>query len=197
MIPKELKTDKNVSVSGSDSDSDSDATSPKCNARAATLFAKMAKQVSIRQVESNIEWLDQNLVTQQVMASTTIVYTEDTHEALNGGGLRIMTDSEHDMVWLTFTNDSFTHWVVSCSLRYRSTESNMLNKHDSMLWFDDLEDGGALKRFNQTSFFTKLSKKWKFYSAEVVSHTRLSANWKGMFQDEFPHGEAYDRATAQ
>ena len=131
------------------------------------------------------------------MASTPIVHTEDIHETLNGGGLCNMTDSEHDMVWLTFTNDSFTHWAVSCSLQYRSTESNMRNKHDSVLWFDDLEDGGALKRFNQTSFFTKLSKKWKFYSAEVVSHTRLSANWKDMFQDGFPHGEAYDRATAQ
>ena len=168
VIPKELKTDKKVSVSGSDSDSDSDATRPKFNARDATLFAEMAKQVSIRQVESNIEWLDQHLVTQQVMASTPIVYTEDIHEALNGGGLRSMTDSEHDMVCLTFTNDSFTHWAVSCSLQYRSTESNMLNKHDSVLWFDDLEDGGALKRFNQTSFFTKLSKKWKFYSQVVI-----------------------------
>ena len=87
------------------------------------------------------------------MASTPILYTEDIHEALNGGGLRSMTDSEHDMVCLTFINDSFTHWAVSCSLQYRSTESNMLEKDDSVLWFDDLEDGGALKRFNQTSFF--------------------------------------------
>ena len=90
------------------------------------------------------------MVTQQVMASTPIVYTEDIHEALNGGGLRSMSDSEHDMVCLTFTNESFTHWAVSCSLQYRSPESNMLNKHDSVLWFDDLEDGGELKRFNQT-----------------------------------------------
>ena len=55
VIPKELKTDKKVSVSGSDSDSDSDATRPNFNAEDATLFAEMAKQVSIRQVESNIE----------------------------------------------------------------------------------------------------------------------------------------------
>ena len=96
-----------------------------------------------------------------------MLYTEDIHEALNGGVLRSMTDFEHDVVCLTFTNENFTHWAVNCSLQYRSTEWNMLNKHDSMLWFDDLEDGGALKRFNQTSFFTKLSKKWKFYSAEV------------------------------
>ena len=67
---------------------------------------------------------------EQVMASTPITYTEDIHEALNGGGLCSMMGSEHDMVSLTFTNDSFTHWAVSCSLQYRSTESNMLNKHD-------------------------------------------------------------------
>ena len=54
-----------------------------------------------------------------------------------------------------------------------------------------------MKRFNQTSFFTKLSKKWKFYYAEVISHNRLNAHWKDMFQDGFPHGEAYDTATAQ
>ena len=88
--------------------------------------------------------------TQQVVAITPILYTEDIHEALNGGVLRSMTDSEHDMVCLTFTNNSFTHWAVSCSLQYRSTESNMLDKDDSVLGFDDLEDGGALKRFNQT-----------------------------------------------
>ena len=93
------------------------------------------------------------MVTQQVVASTPILYTEDIHGALNGGGLRSMTDSEHDMVCLTFTNENFTHWVVSSFLQYRSTESNMLNRHDSVLWFDDLEAGGGLKRFNQTSFF--------------------------------------------
>ena len=137
------------------------------------------------------------MVTQQLVASTPIWYTEDIHEALNGGGLHSMTDSGHDMVWLTFTNEIFTHWAVSCSLHYRSTESNMLNKHDSVFWFDDLEDGGALKRFNQTSFFTKLSKKWKFYSADLISHNRLSAHWKSMVQNGFPHGVAYDTATAQ
>jgi hypothetical protein len=82
-------------------------------------------------------------------------------------------------------------------MQYRSPESNMLNKHDSLLWFDDLEDGGELKRFNQTSFFTQLSKKWKFYSAEVISHNRLNANWRDLFQDGFPHREAYDTATTQ
>ena len=172
MLPKESKTDKTVSNAGLDSDSDLDARA-KFNARDSTVFAEMAKQVSITQIDSNIGVL---ATTQQAVASPPNSYTEDIHEALNGGGLRSMTDSEHDMVCLTFTNDSFTHWAVSCSLQYRSTESNVLNKHDSLLWFDDFEDGGALKRFNQTSFFTKLNKKWKFYSAEVVSHTRLSAN---------------------
>ena len=57
VIPKELKTDKTVSVSGSDSDSDSDATRPKFNAIDATLFAEMAKQVSISPVDSNISVL--------------------------------------------------------------------------------------------------------------------------------------------
>ena len=130
VLPKESKTANPVSVSGSDSDSDPDAIRSTLNARDATLFAEMAKQVSIRQVESNTEWLDQHLVTQQVMASRPIVYTEDIHEALNCGGLRRMTDSEHDMVCLTFTNENFTHWAVSCSLQYRSIEWNMLNKHD-------------------------------------------------------------------
>ena len=159
---KGIEDRQNVSVSGSDSDSDSDATRPKFNSRGATLFAEMAKQVSIAQVESNTAWLDQHLVTQHVIASTPIVYTEDIHEALNGGGLHIMTDSEHDMVCLTFTNDSFTHWAVSCSLQYRSTESNMPNQHDSVLWFDDLEDGGALKIFNQPSFSRNLARNGSF-----------------------------------
>ena len=126
------------------------------SARDSTLFAEMAKQVSITQIDSNIGVL---ATTQQVVASTPISYTEDIHEALDGGGLRSMTDSEHDMVFLTFTNDSFTHWAVSCSLQYRSTESNMLNKHDSVFWFGDLEDGGELKRFNQTSFFHETQQK--------------------------------------
>jgi hypothetical protein len=58
------------------------------------------------------------LVTQQVVASSPIAYTEELHEALNGGGLRSMSDSEHDMVCLTFTNENFTHWAVSCSFNY-------------------------------------------------------------------------------
>ena len=55
VLPKESKTDKTVSNAGLDSDSDLDATRPKFNARDATLFAEMAKQVSNRQVESNTE----------------------------------------------------------------------------------------------------------------------------------------------
>ena len=98
-----------------DSDSDSDAKRPQFNARETTLFAEVAAPASITHVIFN-EWLDQRLLTQQVMASSPIVYTEELHEALNGGGLRSMSDSEYDMVFLTSTNESFTHWAVSCSL---------------------------------------------------------------------------------
>ena len=111
----------------------------------------MAAQASITQVEN--VWLIPDLVNQQVLATTPVIYTEELHDALNGGGVRSMTDSEHDMVWVTFTNESFTHWAVSCSLQYRSSETLILDKEDSVLWFDDLEDGGELKRLNQTSFF--------------------------------------------
>ena len=67
----------------------------------------------------------------------------------------------------------------------------MLNKADSVLWFDDLEDGGGLKRLNQASFFKELSGEWKFYSAEWVWHLRLTNNWKNIIQDGFTPGEAY------
>ena len=178
----------------SDSSSDEDAKRP-FNARDAALFAELAAQASLTQVEN--DWLIPDLVNQQVLASTPVIYTEELHDALNGGGVRSMSDSEHDMVWVTFTNESFTHWAVSCSLQYRSSESLILNKEDSVLWFDDLEDGGELKRLNQTSFFKKLSGKWKFYSAEVLWHHRLTQNWKNIIQDGFPPGEAYDRSTEQ
>ena len=101
------------------------------------------------------------------------------------------------MVFLTFTNESFTHWAVSCSLQFRSPESNMLDKKNSVLWFNDLEDEGELKRLNQASCFTKLSGKWKSYSAEAVWRNRLSGNWKNILQVGFPYGEGYDRATDQ
>ena len=83
--------------SDSDSDSNSDAKRSQFNARETTLFAEVAAQASITQVGFN-EWLDQRLVTQQVVASSPIVYNEELHEALNGGGLRSMSDSEYDTI---------------------------------------------------------------------------------------------------
>ena len=142
----------------------SDGERPQFNARDATLCAEVARHAFITQVEFN-DWLNERLVTQQVVASSSVVYTEELHEALNGGGLCSMSDSEYDMVFLTFTNESFTHWAVICSLQFRSPESRMLDNEDSALWFNDLDDEGGLKRLNQISFFTILSKKWKFYSA--------------------------------
>ena len=84
------------------------------NARDTVLFAAMAAKASLTQVEN--DWLIPGLVNQQVLASTPVIYTEELHDALNCGGVRSMSDSEHDMVWVTFTNESFTHWAVSCSL---------------------------------------------------------------------------------
>ena len=116
------------------------------------MFAEVARHAFITQVEFN-DWLNERLVTQRVVASSPIVYTEGLHGALNGGGLRSMPDSEYDMVVLTFTNGSFTHWAVSCSLKFRSPELNMLDKEASVLCFNDLEDEEELKRLKQTSCF--------------------------------------------
>jgi hypothetical protein len=73
----------------------------------------------------------------------------------------------------------------------------MLDKADSMCQFNDLEDEWELKRSAQTSSFTKASKKWKFFSAEVVTHNPLNANRKNTLQDGFPGGEGYNRANDQ
>jgi hypothetical protein len=73
----------------------------------------------------------------------------------------------------------------------------MLDKEDSMCRFNDLEDEGELKRSTQTSSFTKPSKKWKFFSAEVVTHNPLNSNRKNMLQDGFPGGEGYNIANDQ
>ena len=172
---QKVQSKKELADSDSDSSAHEGAKRP-FNARDAALWSQLAATVSLTQVEN--DWLISDLVNQQVLASTPVPYTEQLHDALNGGGVRSMSDSEHDMVWVTFTNESFTHWAVSCSLQYRSSETLMLNEEDSMLWFDDLEDGGELKRLNQASFFEKLSGKWKFYSAEVLWHHRLTPNWK-------------------
>ena len=75
----------------------------------------------------------------------------------------------------------------------------MLDKADSVLRFDDLEDGGELKRLNQASCFKKLGRKWKFYSAEFewVWHHRLTQNCKSLLQDGVRDGEFYSRETEQ
>ena len=156
---QKVQSKKELADSDSDSSAHEGAKRP-FNARDAALWSQLAATVSLTQVEN--DWLISDLVNQQVLASTPVPYTEQLHDALNGGGVRSMSDSEHDMVWVTFTNESFTHWAVSCSLQHRPSESLILNKDDSVLWFDDLEDGGELKRLNQTSFFKKLSGKLKF-----------------------------------
>ena len=55
VLPNKSKTEKTVSGSGSDSDSDSDsdARRPQFNARDATLFAEVATEAYITQVEFN------------------------------------------------------------------------------------------------------------------------------------------------
>ena len=53
VLPNKSKTEKTVSVSGSDSDSDSDARKPQFDARGATLFAEVAAEAYITQVEFN------------------------------------------------------------------------------------------------------------------------------------------------
>ena len=134
----------------SDSSADEGAKRP-LNARDAALWAELAAAVSLTQVEN--DWLTKDLVNQQVLASTPLTYTEELHDALNGGGIRSTPDNEHDMIWSTFRNDSFTHWAVSCSLQYRSVETNMLDKADSMLWFDDLEGGDEFKEIEPSIHF--------------------------------------------
>ena len=63
----------------SDSSSDEDAKRP-FNARDTALFAEVAAQASLTQVEN--DWLIPDLVNQQVLATTPVIYTEELHDAL-------------------------------------------------------------------------------------------------------------------